>query len=55
MSKKPKMISDTALAIDAFSLMEKNHITSVFVFEDDNPTVPVGIVRMYDLLTAKIV
>lgn len=53
MSKNPKTILDTALALDAFRIMEKHSITSLITV--DNSSKPAGLVRMYDLLAAKII
>jgi len=55
MTKSPRTTPQTALAIDAFHEMEKNQITSLFVTASASDRVLVGIVRMHDLLTAKIV
>jgi arabinose-5-phosphate isomerase len=54
LTAKPKTIASDRLAIDAFNLMEKNQITSLFVVEPGLKNL-VGIVRMHDLLAAKIV
>ncbi len=55
MSKKPKTVCANSLAVDAFGTMEKASITALMVVsaEDKNPLV--GIIRMHDLLAAKIV
>lgn len=55
MTKKPKKIPQRALAIDALRTMESFKITSLFVVDQADDTKPVGLVRMHDLLTAKIV
>lgn len=52
MSSRPKTIGIHALAIDAVRIMEENRITGLFVIESDQP---VGIIRLHDLLAAKIV
>lgn len=50
---KPKTISDQTLAVDAVSFMEKHSISTVFV--ENSSGQMMGVVRMYDLLAAKIV
>lgn len=55
MTKKPRTIHSGALAIDAFKRMEDSQITSLFVVTPSNSDLLVGIVRMHDLLAAKIV
>lgn len=55
MTSKPKVVSQYALAVDAFKLMESNNITAICVVESEESNKLVGIVRMYDLLAAKIV
>ncbi|MCX6119512.1 MAG: KpsF/GutQ family sugar-phosphate isomerase [Proteobacteria bacterium] len=54
MTQKPKTVEAHVLALDAFSLMEKNQITSLFVLQDDKSKELVGIIRMHDLLAAKV-
>lgn len=53
MSQAPKTIKDDQLAIDAITIMESNQISSLFVV--DAKTKLVGLIRMYDLLEAKII
>ena len=53
MTPSPKTIQSGSLAVDAFRMMEKHQITSLFV--TDGPAVLAGIVRMHDLLAARIV
>ncbi len=55
MTKNPRTIHASALAIDAFRRMEEAQITSLFVTEDRSPNILAGLVRMHDLLAAKIV
>jgi arabinose-5-phosphate isomerase len=55
MTKSPRTISGDSLAIDAFKRMEEAQITSIFVIDDTKPGVLLGLVRMHDLLAAKIV
>jgi arabinose-5-phosphate isomerase len=52
MTKSPRTIPPDHLAIDAFKRMEDSQITSLFVVESGRL---VGLVRMHDLLAAKIV
>ncbi|MCX6123228.1 MAG: KpsF/GutQ family sugar-phosphate isomerase [Proteobacteria bacterium] len=54
-SHRPRCISSQALAIQAFREMESNQITSLFVTEARGTNKLIGIVRMHDLLSAKIV
>jgi arabinose-5-phosphate isomerase len=54
MTKAPRTIEENRLVIDAINLMEKSKITSVFVVSADNPKKPVGILRLHDILTAKV-
>lgn len=53
MSKNPKTIPETDLALDAFRIMEKSNITAIITVNKLGH--PSGIVRMYDLLAAKII
>lgn len=55
MTKSPKTIETGRLAIEAFKRMEANQITSLFVVRQENPLELAGLIRMYDLLAAKIV
>lgn len=55
MSIHPKVTYPHALAIQAFHLMEKSNITSLFVVEADRPEKLLGVIRLHDLLAAKIV
>lgn len=50
---KPRTIDQGALAVDALRFMESHSISSLFVENSKGSTV--GLVRMYDLLAAKIV
>ena len=52
MSMKPKRINRSELAAKALQQMEQFSITSLFVFEDDSSSRPVGIVHLHDLLKA---
>jgi len=52
MTKNPKIITDSALAITAFNLMEDNKITQLVVSKGDKY---VGIVHMHDILREGIV
>lgn len=54
MSVNPKTIAESVLAIDALSLMNDKRVTQLFVMKDEQSTKPVGIVRLHDLLAAKI-
>lgn len=55
MSTNPKRILRHNLAAKALQLMEAHSITSLFVFEDDEASMPVGIVHLHDLLKAGVV
>ena len=55
MSAKPKRILRRNLAAKALQIMEAHSITSLFVFADEDGTVPVGIVHLHDLLKAGVV
>ena len=55
MSAKPKRILRRNLAAKALQIMEAHSITSLFVFADEDVTVPVGIVHLHDLLKAGVV
>jgi len=52
MTKSPKIIADSALAITAFNLMEDNKITQLVVSKGDKY---LGIVHMHDILREGIV
>lgn len=53
MSSEPKTVTKAILAVDAVDIMNKYSITSIFVV--DAADKPVGILRMHDLLAAKVV
>jgi arabinose-5-phosphate isomerase len=58
MTRKPRTIEKSALALQALSRMEKNvprPITSLFVVEKPGDTVPIGILHIHTLLQAGIV
>jgi len=55
MTTSPKRILRRNLAAKALQIMEKHSITSLFVFDDDESKVPVGIVHLHDLLKAGVV
>ena len=55
MTKGPRTIFSSSLAIDAFRRMEAAQITSLFVVSPENDQRLSGLVRMHDLLAAKIV
>lgn len=55
MTANPKCIERNALAAHALKKMEEFSITSLFVFDTLNSTIPVGIIHIHDLLKAKIV
>ncbi|MFW7378321.1 MAG: KpsF/GutQ family sugar-phosphate isomerase [Oligoflexus sp.] len=54
MSQNPKRIQAQTLALDAVRYMEQHHITTLFVVGENNRQLQ-GILRMYDLLEAKVV
>ena len=53
MSLKTKTIQQDCLAIDALEIMQKNRIYSLAVL--NNKLVPVGVIRMHDLIEAGLV
>ena len=55
MSLKPKMISENSLVVEALNLMEHHRITSLFVHDVNNKTKAVGLLRMHDLISAKLI
>ncbi len=55
MTSSPKRILRRNLAAKALQIMESHSITSLFVFDDDESKVPVGIVHLHDLLKAGVV
>lgn len=55
MSCNPKRILRTNLAAKALQLMDTHSITSLFVFETDTDSVPIGIIHLHDLLQAGVV
>lgn len=55
MTTSPKRILRRNLAAKALQIMESCSITSLFVFDDDEGTVPVGIVHLHDLLKSGVV
>ncbi len=54
MARNPKRILRSNLAAKALQRMEEHSITSLFVFEDDETRVPVGIIHIHDLLKAGV-
>lgn len=50
MSKDPKWIKPTNLAIEALHLMEEFSITNLFVFDGERDSKPVGIIQIHDIL-----
>jgi arabinose-5-phosphate isomerase len=54
MSKAPKTVTNDTLAIDALTLMNEKQITQLFVVASKDTKTPTGIVRLHDLLAAKI-
>ncbi len=54
MVKNPKTIDKNLLAIDALTVMEKYNITSLFVIENKNSMIPVGIIHIHDILKVGI-
>jgi arabinose-5-phosphate isomerase len=54
MTRQPKRIYAKDLAAKALQRMEEFSITSLFVFEDEQATRPVGIVHLHDLLKSGI-
>ena len=48
MSKNPKTIAESAMAIDALDIMENNNITQVLVVNDANQYI--GVVHLHDIL-----
>lgn len=55
MTRNPKRILRTNLAAKALRKMEEHSITSLFVFETEEDTEPVGIVHFHDLLKSGVV
>jgi arabinose-5-phosphate isomerase len=54
MTAGPKTITKDALAIEAFQFMEQHQISALFVMDVDKKKLS-GLVRMFDLLEAKVV
>jgi len=54
MSRQPRTIAATTLAIDAVSMMNGLGISRVFVVSCTGDVLPLGLVRLQDLLAAKI-
>ncbi|PLX86930.1 MAG: D-arabinose 5-phosphate isomerase [Desulfuromonas sp.] len=55
MSRSPKRILRRNLAAKALQVMESHSITSLFVFEDEDSDMPVGVIHLHDLLRAGVV
>jgi arabinose-5-phosphate isomerase len=55
MARNPKRILRSNLAAKALQKMEQHTITSLFVFENDEQSIPVGIIHLHDLLKAGVV
>jgi arabinose-5-phosphate isomerase len=54
MSKTPKTVTSDSLALDALTLMNDKQITQLFVVASKETKIPTGIVRLHDLLAARI-
>jgi arabinose-5-phosphate isomerase len=54
MSQSPKVIVETALAIDAVKQMNDQKISRLFVVSEKDHKKVLGLVRLQDLLAAKI-
>ena len=50
MTRKPKIISDKMLLLEALSIMTKNKITCLFVSKNNSIKKPVGIIHIHDCL-----
>jgi arabinose-5-phosphate isomerase len=55
MTTDPKRVLRHHLAARVLQRMEEHQITSLFVFETEESTVPIGIVHLHDLLKAGVV
>ncbi len=55
MNPNPKRILRSNLAAKALQIMESHSITSLFVFETDADTNPIGIIHLHDLLKAGVI
>jgi len=55
MTRNPKWIEKDALAAKAVQRMEEYSITSLFVFNQAEEKVPVGVIHLHDLLKAGVV
>lgn len=54
MSENPKTVTNDTLAIDALTVMNDKQITQLFVVDPKDSRKPIGIVRLHDLLAARI-
>jgi len=50
MTKNPKYLISSTLAIDALCQMEKFAVTNLFVFDEDKIGKPIGIIHIHDIL-----
>jgi arabinose-5-phosphate isomerase len=55
MNRQPKRILRTQLAVKALQRMEEHAITSLFVFNNEEDRLPVGVIHLHDLLRAGVV
>lgn len=55
MTTTPKTIDGSKLALDAIRIMEQYKITSLFVIESESDRTLRGLIRLHDLLDAKII
>jgi len=55
MTRNPKRILKDCLAAKALHRMEEHAITSLFVFDDEDSRVPVGILHIHDLIKGGVV
>jgi arabinose-5-phosphate isomerase len=54
MNTNPKRVLRNILAVKALQKMEEHSITSLFVFENDDAQVPIGIIHLHDLLKSGV-
>jgi arabinose-5-phosphate isomerase len=55
MTSSPKTVGEEVSVLEAVSQMERAKITSLFVMKTGNPSVVLGMVRLHDLLAAKVI
>ena len=55
MSTNPKKVSSKALVVEAVNMMERHKITTLYVYDNNQISQILGLIRMHDLISAKFI